>query len=305
MRIHILIILKSNSNFECGISLFSARHITDREHTAESSEPVFQIVVSNQTFANETRELSGALVDLQVVTSTNVNATSVINGGFSVSQKGKYPWLVSLRSSGGFHFCGGALLNENWVLSAAHCKVTRSDKCVLATLARKGTTSAVVRGVGDVKTHPQASTTIYNTWTYDFELIKLDSPVVYSDYIRPICLPTQFIAGQSCMLAGWGRIKTNPVKYAESLQEAEITMKQKSSCGAYTPLIDDSSFCAEGRASACNGDSGGPLVCEDSSGRAFVTGVTSWASSSCKIGAPSGFGDVSAVRSWIDQAIST
>jgi len=298
--------LKSSSNFECGVSLFSARHITDREHTAESNEQDVQIVVSNQTFANETRELRGALVDLSVATSNNiVNATSVISGGFSVSQKGKYPWLVSIRSSSGFHFCGGALLNKQWVLTAAHCKVRRSDKCVFATLARKGNAGAIVRGVGDVKTHPQAATTMYNTWTYDFELVKLDEQLLYSDYVRPICLPAQFIAGQSCMLAGWGRIKAQPAEYAESLQEAEITTKQKNSCGSYTPLIDDSSFCAEGRASACNGDSGGPLVCEDSSGRAFVTGITSWASSSCKIGAPSGFGDVSAVRGWINQIIST
>lgn len=163
----------------------------------------------------------------------------------------------------------------------------------------------LVRGVGEVRTHPQAAQTRYNTWRFDFELVKLAQAVEYSDFIRPVCLPTQYVAERNCILAGWGRIKANPAEYHDYLQEAEISLNAKGSCGKYAPLLDASSFCAQGRASACNGDSGGPLVCEDTSGRAFITGVASWASSNCDVGKPSGFGDVAAVRSWIDPIISS
>ena len=41
-----------------------------------------------------------------------------IVGGYECEPYSK-PWTVSLNS--GYHFCGGSLVNENWVVSAAHC----------------------------------------------------------------------------------------------------------------------------------------------------------------------------------------
>ncbi|XP_075438994.1 chymotrypsinogen B-like [Ascaphus truei] len=45
----------------------------------------------------------------------------IVNGQNAVS--GSWPWQVSLQNQTGFHFCGGSLINPNWIISAAHCKV--------------------------------------------------------------------------------------------------------------------------------------------------------------------------------------
>ncbi|XP_055674762.1 chymotrypsin-like protease CTRL-1 isoform X1 [Falco peregrinus] len=44
----------------------------------------------------------------------------IINGQNAVP--GSWPWQVSLQTRSGSHFCGGSLINENWVITAAHCE---------------------------------------------------------------------------------------------------------------------------------------------------------------------------------------
>ncbi|GCB78661.1 hypothetical protein scyTo_0020131 [Scyliorhinus torazame] len=49
----------------------------------------------------------------------------IVNGEEAVP--GSWPWQVSLQSDSGWHFCGGSLINDNWVVTAAHCGVSTAD----------------------------------------------------------------------------------------------------------------------------------------------------------------------------------
>ena len=291
--------------FECGISIYSTTLISEKEEllpTKETSEHVF--AVTGQQVENDDRVLTGSLVELSS-TNSSLDAISIISGGQSVLTVEKYPWLVSIRTQGGFHFCGGSLLNSRWLLTAAHCEVGTTDKLVLGTISRKRSVSDIVRSVLLTERHPKATQTRYKTWTFDFELVKMDSPVSFSSKVRPICLPqpSQTLVDKNCNVVGWGRVGNNPIEYHEKLQEAQLRINANNECGSYSTILESSSICVGygGRASACNGDSGGPLICEDNKGRAIIAGVASWASSDCRIGAPSGYSNVAVVHSWIDR----
>ena len=291
--------------FECGVSIYSTTLISEKEDLLpinETSEQVF--AVTGHQVGNDDRVLTGSLVELSS-TNSSLDVISIITGGQSVLSAEKYPWLVSIRTQGGFHFCGGSLLNSRWILTAAHCGVGTTDQLVLGTISRKRSSGDVVRSVLLTERHPKATQSRYSTWTYDFELVKMDSAVSFSNKIRPICVPqpSQTLVGKNCKVVGWGRVGSNPVEYHEQLQEAQLSVSANDQCGSYSVLLESSSLCVGfgGRASACNGDSGGPLICEDDKGRAIVAGVASWASSDCRIGQPSGYANVAIVHSWIDQ----
>merc|ERR1712033_112685 len=166
-----------------------------------------------------------------------------IVGGYEC-EKHSQPHQVSLNS--GYHFCGGSLVNENWVVSAAHCYKSR----VQIRLGEhhiqvdEGTeqwisSSRVIR-------HPQYSSYNINN---DIMLIKLSKPATLNQYVQPVALPT------SCAPAG--------------------TMCKVSGCGnTYPGMITDAMFCAgylEGGKDSCQGDSGGPVVCNGE-----LQGVVSW-----------------------------
>uniref|UniRef100_A0A7M4E241 Chymotrypsinogen 2-like n=1 Tax=Crocodylus porosus TaxID=8502 RepID=A0A7M4E241_CROPO len=53
----------------------------------------------------------------------------IVNGEEAIP--GSWPWQVSLQDNTGFHFCGGSLISEDWVVTAAHCGVKTTDRVVL------------------------------------------------------------------------------------------------------------------------------------------------------------------------------
>merc|ERR1712002_825150 len=122
-----------------------------------------------------------------------------IVGGYEC-EKHSQPHTVSLNS--GYHFCGGSLVNENWVVSAAHCYKSR----VQVRLGEhhiavdEGTeqwisSSRVIR-------HPNYSS--YNT-NNDIMLIKLSKPATLNQYVQTVALPTSCApAGTMCLVSGWG-----------------------------------------------------------------------------------------------------
>ncbi|RXN10210.1 trypsin-2-like protein [Labeo rohita] len=160
------------------------------------------------------------------------------------------PWQVSLNS--GYHFCGGSLVNENWVVSAAHCYMSRIE-------VRLGEHNIVITEGSEqfiysdkVIRHPN-----YNSWTLDSDimLIKLSKPATLNQYVQPVSLPTGCAtAGTNCSVTGWGNTMSSTAD-SNKLQCLEIPILSNSNCNnSYPGMITNTMFCAgylEGGKDSC------------------------------------------------------
>ncbi|GLD57420.1 uncharacterized protein AKAME5_000964700 [Lates japonicus] len=127
---------------------------------------------------------------------------------------GSWPWQVSLQRYGG-HVCGGSLINREWVISAAHCFFSTSTSGWQISLGRQNLQGnnpyEVSRTVARIILHPNYDSITNNN---DIALLKLSSPVTFTDYIRPVCLAaggSVFNNGTDSWVTGWGAGDSGPM----------------------------------------------------------------------------------------------
>ncbi|MCJ8740271.1 hypothetical protein PDJAM_G00057030 [Pangasius djambal] len=228
----------------------------------------------------------------------------IVNGENAVS--GSWPWQVSLQDTTGFHFCGGSLINQYWVVTAAHCRVTPSrHRVILGEYNRASNSEPIqVKNIAKAITHPYYNSQNFNN---DITLLKLSSPAQLNNRVSPVCLASSsanVAAGTRCVTTGWG--KTAFSSSPSILQQTALPILSLAQCQQYWGnRIFDSMICAGASGvSSCQGDSGGPLVCE-SSGVWYQVGIVSWGTSNCNVRAPAVYARVSYLRSWIDQTVAT
>ncbi|KAL6113703.1 uncharacterized protein ACO6RY_11916 [Pungitius sinensis] len=229
----------------------------------------------------------------------------IVNGEEAVPHS--WPWQVSLQQSSGFHFCGGSLINENWVVTAAHCNVN-TYHVVIAGEHDKGfgSNEAVQRlKPSKVFTHPKWNPSTINN---DISLIKLASPAQLGSNVSPVCLAEStdnFPAGMSCVTSGWGLTRYNAASTPNKLQQAALPLLSNEQCkNHWGSNISDVMICGGGAgATSCMGDSGGPLVCQKDNAWTLV-GIVSWGSSRCSTSTPAVYARVSELRGWVDQILA-
>lgn len=257
------------------------------------------------------RKVGAAQCGLKGLSSSNETGISIVNG--QDADFGEWKWQVGLRSrDSGTPWCGGMLIDPQWVLTAAHCVDREAKINVIAGDYDIGTEGDAGEQVewGTWYMHPD-----YNrrTMEWDIALIRLDQPFTMNGEVGTVCLPTQgsdVVGGESCWITGWGTLSSGG-STPRILQEAQVTTLSNADCkntGYRVKEITPDMLCAagtspNGNTDACQGDSGGPLVCA-SGGSYTVFGATSWGYGCAADNYPGIWSRVHASLDWIESTMA-
>uniref|UniRef100_A0A493SWU5 Transmembrane serine protease 6 n=1 Tax=Anas platyrhynchos platyrhynchos TaxID=8840 RepID=A0A493SWU5_ANAPP len=200
----------------------------------------------------------------------------IVGGANSV--EGEWPWQASLQVRGR-HICGGTLIADRWVVSAAHC----------------------------FQDERLASPSIWTVYLGKyFQNTSSHTEVSF----KPICLPAPshlFEPGLHCWITGWGALKEGG-HISNVLQKVDVQIIQQDICSeAYHYMISPRMLCAgyrKGKKDACQGDSGGPLACEEPSGRWFLAGLVSWGMGCARPNSYGVYTRITQVLGWMNQTMS-
>ncbi|RVE74832.1 hypothetical protein OJAV_G00026150 [Oryzias javanicus] len=182
------------------------------------------------------------------------HAHRIING--KLAPEDSMQFMVSVQSKT-YHVCGGFLIKEDFVVTAAHCDVNLTH---------------VILGEHNLKNRNAKKININNkykhssTVSHDIMLIKLDSGAPIGNNIQTIPLAEKNMNledNQECFVAGWGKTeKSNFV--VDDLRVVNVSIINQKVCKHNWTHLPNNVICAGGFSTDkgfCQGDSGGPLVC--------------------------------------------
>ncbi|XP_045886912.1 coagulation factor IXa [Micropterus dolomieu] len=225
---------------------------------------------------------------------------------------GEIPWQVALiQHPSGHLFCGGSILSERWVITAAHCLVEAQGSFFIRAgehniYINEGTEQD--REVLKRHIHPRynASVSLYNN---DIALLYLKSPLTFSKIVRPICIGPQAFTealmkeSSPATVSGWGRTRFLG-STAKTLQKVTVPFTDRTQCkhtssARITPVMFCAGYYNEAK-DACQGDSGGPHA-NSIHDTWFLTGIVSWGEDCAKEGKYGVYTRVSLYYRWINQ----
>ena len=219
---------------------------------------------------------------------------------------GEFPWQVTVVSEG--LLCGGAIIDEYHVLSAAHCFHSPYFEDIPCA-AKPGKSLKECKWVSDTHISYDSIYFIQNedpnrkqaevsyvfihrdyvranhALIHDLAVLRLKEPLQLNEYVYPVCLPdywNNFVLQpkQLVTVTGFGDTTSYNNIAPDKLQKVSLQWEKLERCNyVMAGNLGDDHLCAgdpEGEKDACRGDSGGPLVVKDKRGVATVVGVVSF-----------------------------
>ncbi|XP_051558038.1 coagulation factor VII isoform X1 [Myxocyprinus asiaticus] len=223
--------------------------------------------------------------------------------------KGHCPWQVLLKYSEK-GFCGGVIYKPTWIITAAHClenlrveflKIVAGEHDIEV---EEGTEQIIQ--VDQMIMHPRY---VSKTAENDIALLRLRSPIIYSSYAVPVCLPQRDMAINVLWtiskhtVSGWGkrsedgptsrllrRLIVPRIRTQECIEKSKVSITSNMFCAGYI----------EGKQDSCQGDSGGPLVTHYRD-TTFLLGIVSWGRGCARPGTYGIYTRVSNYLQWIHE----
>jgi len=259
-------------------------------------------------------QLGSSRVSLPKLDLSQVGKGRIVGG--TEAADGEFPWQVSLRQIGSIgmtHFCGGSIVDENWIMTAAHCCAGQTPAFMhvvaggIKLNAAEGEEEK--RDLEKIIGHPDYDS---NQLTNDICLLKLTKPLEWTEFVQPAKMPAalqETDAGTMATVTGWGTLSEGGFSLPNVLHKVSVPIVSDEECdkdysSAGAPEIAPSMICAglpEGGKDSCQGDSGGPFV--DASDNTLL-GVVSWGIGCGRAGYPGVYTQVSYYIDWVVDTIA-
>ncbi|XP_035891862.1 transmembrane protease serine 9-like [Anopheles stephensi] len=254
-----------------------------------------------------------------------VKTIHLIHNGID-AKPGHWPWHAAIfhRERGKLQYaCGGSIIDEETILTAAHCVFLDSGLIAESRIAvhvgaihlNEESEFVQQHTVDEVIAHPG-----YNASRFmnDIALLKLTNNITMTEFVQPVCLWTmdsdqEEIVGKNGTLVGFGLNEKDVV--SQVLKQAPIGVVDALTCiksdrVSYANQLTSEMFCGGGQrgVSACNGDSGGGLFF-NVQGKWFVRGVVSFIpfrprTHLCDPSKFTAFTDVAKYMGWIELYVN-
>ncbi|XP_076624870.1 serine protease nudel isoform X2 [Colletes latitarsis] len=301
------------SGLLCGTRVFSEQDyfqsLVPENRSQNALDPIKQLLFRGSV-DSQTKETNNDTVEQNDILGSQLRVV-----GGRASQPKAWPFLVAIYRDGNF-YCGGTILNELWILTAAHCidRYIGHYFEIEAGLLRRLSFSPMAqsRKARYAIVHPH-----YNSENMrnDIGMIMLDEPLRFNRWVRPVCLPEVDILGpmwrnmpepkSTCVAIGWGATREHGPD-SDHLREVEVPILEKCK---YEIDKSDAAICAgylQGGRDACQGDSGGPLMCKNpySESQWYVAGVVSHGEGCGRPDEPGTYTKVSYFLEWIREVFS-
>jgi len=213
----------------------------------------------------------------------------------------EFPWQVGLFFDG--YFCGGTIISEKYILTAAHCADgVYSHEVVIGAHEIRDSSNTIINAYGPT-VHPEWDSFSLSN---DLAILELETEIDWAEFgdnASPNCLASSGdFSGQTALVSGWGLDSDSASSISPVLRKVEAPVMSQSECESYWGNLNEGIVCinTEGGHSSCNGDSGGPLSIPGSVYEQI--GIVSFGSAAgCEIGAPAGFSEVAKYIDWISS----